>query len=368
MQITAIETIPYALRFREPYVTSRGSLDRREMILVRLRTDDGAIGLGEAVALSLRGGQRIDVIERGLQRTERRLRRAGIDDFAGPEPLRAAIDTVVHVAAGRRIPPPATAALEMAIFDLAGRVSGMPVWQLLRGRSGDPIACNATLSAGTPAEVAADAERWAAHGFDSFKLKLGIGDDREQVRAVRRAAGPEARLRIDANGSWRVDDAVAILRQLEPLGVELAEQPVTKLREMAEVARETSIPLAADEVVTTASEAKKAVRAGACELATVKLAKVGGIGRAAGIASELPVYLSSALDGPIGIAAAGHAASALYREHPDPGLAHGLATQLLFSETIASRESEVRDGHLHLPEGPGLGVEIDERALDRLRI
>jgi len=368
VQIVAVETTPYALPFREPYVTARGTLHRREMVLVRIHTDEGLTGVGEAVPMSLRGGEGIDVVERGLRRSERRLRRSGIADFAGPEPLRAAIDTVVHAAAGRRIPPPATAALEMAIFDLAGRVAETPLWRLLRGERADPVPCNATLIGGRPADVVADAERWAARGFDSLKLKLGLGEDLRQVTAVRQALGPDARLRVDANGTWRVDDAIAILRQLEPLGIELAEQPVGGLREMVAVAAETSVPLAADESVATRSEASKAVRIGACEAATVKLAKVGGIGRAAGIGAEVPVYLSSALDGPVGIAAAAHAAQALYRENPDPGFAHGLATQLLFAETIAARQCEVADGAMRLPDGPGLGVEIDEAALERHRI
>ena len=100
----------------------------------------------------------------------------------------------------------------------------------------------------------------------------------------------------------------------------------------------------------------------------MKLAKVGGIGPAGAIGAQLPTYLSSSLDGPVGIAAAAHAAQALYRDRDDPGLAHGLATQELFGGTIASVECEVRDGLLHLPEGPGLGVEIDERALERHRL
>jgi muconate cycloisomerase len=100
----------------------------------------------------------------------------------------------------------------------------------------------------------------------------------------------------------------------------------------------------------------------------VKLSKVGGIGPAATIAAEVPVYLSSALDGPVGIAAAAHAAQALYRDHEDPGLAHGLATQELFAGTIASAECELREGLLRLPDGPGLGVEIDEEALERHRL
>jgi len=101
-------------------------------------------------------------------------------------------------------------------------------------------------------------------------------------------------------------------------------------------------------------------------VATVKLSKVGGFEAAREIASHLPVYVSSALDGPVGIAAAGHFALAL--GEGDAGLAHGLATQLLFDEAIATTGPSIDDGDLHLPQGPGLGVEIDEKALDRLRI
>src|ERR687892_344816 len=289
MRIERLEAIPYSLPFKQPYVSARGTLERREMVLIRLHTHEGAVGLGEAVPPSLRRS-----------------------DSLG--------------------------AIEMALFDLAGRLSGMPLWRLFGIERPEPVTCNATLAAGEPDDVAAEARRWAELGFECFKLKLGTGDDLEQVRAVREAVGPDARIRVDANGTWSVPDAIVILERIQPLDVELAEQPAASLREMAQVAEATSIPIAADESVTTAKEARNAVGRGACELATIKLSKVGGIRRAAGIGAEPPVYLSSALDGPLGIAAAGHAAQALYRDRTDPGLAHGLATQLLFSETIATRE------------------------------
>ena len=98
-----------------------------------------------------------------------------------------------------------------------------------------------------------------------------------------------------------------------------------------------------------------------CDAATVKLAKVGGPRRRCEIAERIPVYLSSALDGPVGIAAAAHVAQAI----DDAAAAHGLATSVLFADTIATRECAVADGYLHLTGGPGLGVEIDEDALAR---
>ncbi len=368
MRIAEVEVIPYALPLKEPYVTARGTLERREMVLLRLTADNGAVGLGEAVPLSLRGGETLSRVERSLLRLARRLARLEIGAMTEEEPLGAAVDAVINVVAGRRLPAPAKAAVEAAIFDLAARMSGTPLWRMLRGESAPPLRCNATLGAGSPSELAAEAARWKERGFETFKLKLGIGDDAQRARAVRDAVGPDARLRVDANGAWSADRAIAVLEEIEPLVIELAEQPAATVREMAAVAVATPIPIAADESVTSAKDAKRAVQAGACRLATVKLSKVGGIGPAGAIGAELPVYLSSSLDGPVGIAAAAHAAAALYRGREDPGLAHGLATQELFDDTIASAQCEVRDGLLHLPDGPGLGVEIDERALERHRL
>jgi L-Ala-D/L-Glu epimerase len=368
MQIAEIETIHYSLPFREPYVTARGTLDRREMLLLRVRTDEGVEGLGEAVPLTLRGGQGLRRVERAMRRCFRRLRGLDPDGLIAADPLAEAIDAYVHVAAGRRLPAPAAAALEMAIFDLTAKLAHQPLWRLLRGERADPVPVNATLSAGAPDAVAQSASRWADRGFQTFKLKLGAGDDFEQVRAVREAVGQKARIRVDANGAFAPDEAIQLLRQLEPLEIELAEQPCATLAELAKATAGSPIPIAADESVTSRKEAERAVEADACRYATAKLSKVGGIGAAGAIAATLPSYLSSALDGPAGIAAAAHAANAIYRQADDPGLAHGLATQELFGESIATRECEVRDGLLHLPDGPGLGVELDEDALDAHRL
>jgi O-succinylbenzoate synthase len=155
---------------------------------------------------------------------------------------------------------------------------------------------------------------------------------------------------------------------MEPFGLELAEQPAADLEDLAMVHTQTAIPIAADESVADVAEAERAVELGACQLATVKLAKTGGIGPARSIAKVLPVYVSSALDGPVGIAAAAHLVQALWERGAAPGLAHGLATQLLFTDTVASAQCELHGGLLRLPDGPGLGVEIDEPALERCRL
>ncbi len=355
MRIASVEVIPYALPFREPYVTARGRLERREMALLRLRSEEGLVGLGEAVPLSLRGGATLTRVVSELE---------ALDE-------RDSLDEATLRSAATALSPPACCAALTALADLRGRRAATEHGEAV-GASIPPVRCNATLVAGEPAAVAAEAERWAADGFGSFKLKLGATDaeDVAQVRAVRETVGPDARIRIDANGAWDVETAKRLLAELEPFDIELAEQPVATLEEAAELAASTVIPIAADESVESRADAERAAEAGACAMTGIKLSKVGGPEAAIEIAEVLPAYLSSALDGPVGIAAAAQVAETLSEagERPGTGLAHGLATQRLFSTTVAAVGPELRGDMLHLPEGPGLGVEIDETALDRHRL
>ena len=358
MRLSSVEVIPYALPFKQPYVTARGVLREREMVLLRVRDADGVVGLGEAVPLALRGGT-------GLGQVVRELEEWAKDQAVEIEGLSA----------------PARCAVAVARADLLGRRAAD------QGPGEDEaVPCNATLVAGEPEAVAADAEAWAAEGFTTFKLKLGAesasgvdirrssrtrgSGDVEMVRAVRGALGDEVRIRVDANQAWDLETAKATLTALEPYGIELAEQPVGTLGEMAELAQATSIPLAADESVASLGEAEEAAALGACAYTGIKLSKVGGPEEALAIADVLPAYITSALDGPVGIAAAAQVALSLAETgHPERlHLAHGLATQRLFAETIAAVECELRDGMLHLPPGPGLGVEIDEDALQAHRL
>jgi o-succinylbenzoate synthase len=334
VRLSAVEVIPYALPFKEPYVTARGSLTRREMVLLRIRDEDGVEGLGEAVPLSLRGGVTIETVVRELEDLGIELPRQ-FDDLSLP--ARCAVTT--------------------ALLDHEKR----------RGATTSerhPVRCNATLVTGAPRDVAAEAERWAADGFGTFKMKVGAGEDVAQVRAVREALGPEAKIRLDANASWSLGEATEILTAVEPLGIELVEQPVETIEEAAELARRVSIPLAGDESIVTVEDAARAVAAGGFSVTGVKISKVGGIQPGLRINSVLPAYVASALDGPVGIAAGRRLAQEVdATRSADARLAHGLATQRLFASTIASTECELRGDLLHAAPGPGLGITIDEDSL-----
>lgn len=337
-----VEVIPIAMDFTRPYVTAAGTLQRRETVLLRIRDENGIVAFGEGVPMTLRGGDSPEAVTRELR-----------DWSAEPARLPGS--------------PPARCAVAMALADLQAKREGIPLWRHLDPAANPrPLKCNATIGAGNASDVVAQCESWAASGFDVFKLKAGPEEALPLASAVRLALGPEAGLRIDANGSWG-EAAATLLAGLEELDIELVEEPVTGLVELAELARRTSIPLVADESVNDASEAADARIERACDAVTVKLSKIGGLDVSLG--GHLPTYLSSALDSPVGIAAAAHVAQTLDPDLPWPDMACGLATGELFSCELSATGPLTEGDRLPPPDtGPGLGISLDETVLDRCRL
>jgi L-alanine-DL-glutamate epimerase-like enolase superfamily enzyme len=359
VRLEELDVLPYSLPFREPYVTARGELRERRLILVRIR-GEGVEGLGETTALSLRGGPGIEQIA------------AEIRDRCWPALLEGGLDagriwSAIARCRNRDASPQAVAAVDIALHDLVGRASGEPVWRLLGAERASPVVCNATLPAANPSATRALADAWSAEGFRTFKLKVGLPGDVTQVATVRDALGPETIIRVDANAAWGVRDAVERLTALAEHRIELAEQPVGTFEQMAELRARVPMPLAADESLVNPFDARRARELGACDVAAVKVAKVGGLGAALEIAETLPSYLSSALEGPVGIAAAAHAVQALRHRGGDAGVAHGLATERLFSSSIG-RGLAAEGDRLLVRDDPGLGVELDEDALAARRL
>jgi O-succinylbenzoate synthase len=205
-------------------------------------------------------------------------------------------------------------------------------------------------------------------GYSCFKLKVGLPDDTERVAAVREAIGPWPALRIDANGAWSPSEAVTRIEQLAPHDIQLVEQPCATLEEMAEVRRQVDVPLAADESVSTPEDVRAAAAAGACDVVNVKLAPSGGFSAARDALREakshgLDAFISSTLDGPWGISAALQLAAAERVQ-----LACGLATLELFDAALALALPPPADGLLVVPQGPGLGLSIDDAALSEVLV
>jgi o-succinylbenzoate synthase len=321
--------------FREPYTTSAGVVTERELLLLRIESADGHVGWGEA---------------------------APFEPYDGI-PLERAIATLTRRSRGRR-PPQARAAVEMARLDLDARRENRSV-----GEPGaDAIPVNRTLVAGPPEEAAARAAEGVQQGYSCFKLKVGLPDDEERVGAVREAIGSWPALRIDANGAWDVEQAIAAIRKLERFDLQFVEQPCRTLEELAEVRARVSAPIAADESVAGADDIRRAAELEACDVVNVKLAHSGGFGparEALHAANELGIapFLSSTLDGPWGIAAALQLAAS-----ERLSLACGLATLELFDAELARAIPPPKSGLLSVPAGPGLGIEPSSSALGEVLV
>jgi L-alanine-DL-glutamate epimerase-like enolase superfamily enzyme len=338
-----VELQRHTLRLRSPMRASYGELREREVVSISLTGADGVSGYGEAAPLEPYDGIGVERVERALQRYRDVLATSREQNGARIIAACRAVDDL----------PVALAAIDLALWDRAGRRAGKPVAALLTDVPASEVPVNATITALDRAGAAEQAARAAREGFTCVKLKVGIGDDAGRVAAVRAAAGPGAALRLDANGAWSVEQAVRSIEALSPAGLELVEEPTHGLRAVREVRERVAVRIAIDE---TAAESG-ALGAGVADAVCLKISRCGGISgllAAAALvrASGAEVYLASTLDGPLGVAAALHAAAALASRGP---LAHcGLATLGMF-EGIGT-PLPVRSGAIAVPQRPGLGV------------
>lgn len=333
-----------SLRLVQPLQSSYGAVHEREVIVVELTDEDGVSGYGEAAPLEPYDGVSIDLVQRALERYQPVL--AASSEMNGAQ-LMEACRQVEDL-------PAALAAIDLALWDRAGRRAELPVAALLSDDAATQVPVNATLSSLDRAGAAQEAATAVREGFQCLKLKVGVGDDAGRVAATRAAGGPQVALRLDANGAWGVEEAVAAIEALSPAGLELVEEPTHGLHAMREIRDRVAVRVSIDE---TAGELG-ALTAGVADAVCLKISRCGGIAgllAAAALvrATGAEVYLASTLDGPLGVAAAVHAAAALASRGP---VAHcGLSTLGLFAEI--ENPLPARDGAIALPDAPGLGVE-----------
>ncbi len=326
------------LRLRSPLPTSYGEIAEREILELTIEGADGVPGRGESAPLEPYDGVPVARARAALE-AYRPILESGdaLDGGTLLDACRAADDL-----------PQALAAVDLALWDRAGRRAGRPVAELLADDALDEVVVNATIGAEDRAGAAERAGAAGRAGFRCVKLKVGTGDDAGRVAAVRAALGPGPLLRLDANGAWSTDEAVRAIDALAPAGLELVEEPVHGLAALREVRERVAVRIAMDE---TAAE-PGSLASGAADAVCLKLARCGGISGLLACASLVRAsgaepYVASTFDGPLGIAAALHAAAAL-RIQP----ACGLATLDLFDEL--AHPLAVRGGAIAVPRGPGL--------------
>jgi L-alanine-DL-glutamate epimerase-like enolase superfamily enzyme len=328
------------LRFAQPVQSAHGALSSRELIEVTLTDSDGLVGCGEAAPLEPYDGVSVERTLAALESyrpvlgaASRRSRGSLLDRCRERDDL-----------------PQALAAIDLALWDLAGKRAGQAVCELLSDTPARAIAVNASIAAAGPQQAAQAAAAAVAAGYSCVKLKVGMTDDAARVAAVRTAIGPQTALRLDANGAWSPAQAERVLSELSTHGLELIEEPVHGLADTRALRERVAVRIAIDETAALAG----ALTARVADAVCLKISRCGGIGgllAAAALvrASGAEVYLASTYDGPLGIAAALHAAAALAPLPPC-----GLATLGLFED--APGVLPVVAGEIAVPRGPGLGV------------
>ncbi|WP_374406242.1 mandelate racemase/muconate lactonizing enzyme family protein [Pelagerythrobacter sp.] len=364
MRIEHVEAIPFSLPLAKPVKFAAGTIASLDHVLVRIRTDDGRVGIGEAPARQMIYGDTVRSIV------------SGVEDYLGPAILGANAFATQDLWARMGILPRnhfAKAAIDCAVHDIIAQASGVPLFRLLGGFANSVEVCH-ILGSGSPQDVAAEAERLAAsHGLRWFKIKAGLdpAGDTECIAAVRSAMGGDARLTVDCNQAYRADVAERTLPDWERFELEWVEEPCagSDSAGRARAARACRIPFMLDESAWLPAEVAAEAALGNCRIAAIKTARTGftvskdvlAIAKACGMRT----VVGSQADGDVGTFAGAHFAAA------HAATRHDAAELSFFLETgdrITDRRPAIENGRLVLSEEPGLGAAIDEDRLARLRL
>lgn len=369
-KITCVETIPLSIPFTSPIqIASGGPRPSLEVTIVRVHTDLGVHGVGETQAWRRQGSAETLAGQREVITAHLAPHLIGRSPFAMPA-IMANLDSAID---GNLY---SKAAISDALYDLQGKLLGVPVYFLLGGRRRNAVgACAIVTMQKSIDETAALARGYFDRGFRSFGFKIGLDTriDAECLRRIREHLGPDAILRVDANASMQFHSALALLRQLEPYEIDVAEQPLAMwdVEGMAQLAAETTIPLAADECVSTDRDLMRVIRSRAASVLQTKSAKNGGIWSTRPLwhvaaAAGMRIYPGNHATTSIGVASVLHLAAAWPGDLLDGPFAAGLAHMM--STDIVSEPFDVSGPNISVPDRPGLGVTLDEDKVRSLRV
>jgi len=360
-KVVSVEVFPLNMTLKEVMKIALATPFTADNVLVRLRTDDGLIGYGESSPYSAVMGETQGsdfVLAKPLAAMVK-----GRDPFTLPQ----IIDAMTGFSPTS---PGITAAFEMALWDICGKVTGQPVYRLL-GAARESFETDQTVYLDAAEVMSAKALAIAQRGFKNIKVKLGetTENDIARVKAVREAVGPGVALRTDANQAWSVSNAIRTLRGLEPYHVQFCEQPVPfwDWAGLKQIRNNSPVPVMADESVHTPHDAITGIREDAMDMINMKLMKTGGILQAVRLAhiaaaANVPCMLGCMNETRVALTAAAHVVMSqeiiryadldAFLEHEADPVVGGM---------------QVKAGVVTLPDTPGLGLDIDPAFLKKLQ-
>lgn len=371
MKITRVEAIPISIPFigdwsiatvADLFTEGPGALSG--IVVVRIHTDEGITGIGEI------GRYFEGEIRPGIIHTIKNYFEPTLMDLSDPLNIAAARKAITHaVPKGNSF---AKMAMDMALHDLKGKALGASVYSLLGGSYRDKVRVCQSIGVKEPEQAVEDAQRYVAEGYRSLKIKIGTDPalDLELVRRIREAVGDDVQLRVDANQAYSTAVAMPTLTKMEAYNLSLIEQPVSRwdLDGMRQLCAALTTPILACESVHTPHDVMAMAKHQAADTINIKIGRPGSYDgalkmQAVAEAAGLPVTVGAMMEQGVGTAAAAHFAAACQN------LAYtcDITGPTLVVDDILAEPLCYEESYLHVPQGPGLGVEIDEEKLNRYR-
>lgn len=364
MRITEVEAIPFAIPYRKPLRFASGEVHTAEHVLVRVYTADGVVGVAEAPPRPFTYGE----TQRGIV--------AVVEELFAPAAVGLALTEreTLHARLDRTVGnPTAKAAVDMAVWDALGQTLGLGVTDLLGGWT-DRMRVSHMLGFEEPAAMVAEAERMRdTHGIATFKVKVGrrpVQLDVAVVRALREHFGDAVELYVDGNRGWTAAESLRAMRQMADLDLLFAEElcPADDVLGRRWLVERLDVPFIADESAVTQADATREALSGAATALSIKTARTGFTGSqrtlhlAEGLGLE--VVLGNQIDGQLGTACAVAFGAAHRRTAHRAG---ELSNFLDMRDDLLTEPLQIRDGHLQVRPGAGLGVQVDPEQLARYR-
>ncbi|MGZ5424510.1 MAG: mandelate racemase/muconate lactonizing enzyme family protein [Candidatus Aminicenantales bacterium] len=361
LKITDVEIFLFDVPLVSPFRIAIGEMTAANDLLILIHTDPGVSGVGEACPFPPITGE--------TQATNAAAAKAIRDMIIGKDPL--AIDDLLRLIGPIVHSNPSTvAAFDMALFDILGKVAGLPLFRLLGGTK-SVFETDITIGLDTLESMRDEAKRHIANGFKTLKVKVGLDPDEDyaHMEAIRSAVGPKENIRIDANQGWTVPQAIYGLKKLAPLAIQFCEQPVlaSDTAGLKAVREQSPIAVMADEALFGPADAVKLIRADACDTFNIKLMKAGGMLNSIRIAhiadaANIRCMVGCMLETRLGLTAAAHVvasqANIIYAD------LDGYADQTV--DPVVDGMT-VKAGMVTLPEKPGLGCDVDPAFVKKLQ-
>lgn len=354
MKIKQVEVFGLEIDLKVPFIISYDRYDVMPTILTRIETESGIVGWGEAVPDQHVTGETwdstIEIIHHELASL-----------VIGESPFNI---NLIHKKMNEKIKdvPGAKAAIDLALYDLMGKISKQPVYRLIGGKSHKKLDIPQVISILSPKEMAKEAKEYVDQGFKHVKIKVGTDPDTDikRIRMVREVLPNDVRLRVDANQGWTVNEAIYVIRQTQDCQVDWYEQP-TKAGDheaLAEVRKATNVNIMADESVHQMSDLIDIMRVRGADYINIKLMKTGGIYPALQLANlaesyRVPCQVGSMVETAIGTMAGAHLSISQHIIHSNE-----MVGPLMFKEDVA--KTDYQDGTLVVQDRPGFGIDVDE--------